>query len=256
MGSDGAAIETNAILDNNYWTLNGSKMWISNGTVADLAIVTARTDKSKGSRGISAFLIEKGTPGFSTKRIEGTAGLHSADLASLSFVDCRLPQENVLGPVGEGFNLALSSINHARYTIAAGCTGVAQSCLDASIRYTRQRQQFGRPIGSFQLVQGMVADMVVETKAARLLTYQVGYLKDKGLPYIEETSIAKFYATEVALRASINAMRLHGAYGYSDDYVVERNYRDTLGPIIFGGTNEIQKLLIGRNALGINAIAP
>jgi len=256
VGSDGAAIETTAIIDNDQWLLNGTKIWATNGSVADLTIVTGQTDKSKGSHGITAFLVERGTPGFSARQIEGVTGIHSADEASLSLVDCRIPQENVLGRVGEGFRLALSSINHARYTIAAGCTGMAQACIDACVKYAKERQQFGRPIGSFQLIQGMIADMIVETQAARLLTYQVGYLKDKGLPYAKETSIAKYYATEVALRASTNAMRLHGAYGYSDEFPPERHFRDVMGPIIFGGTNEIQKLIIGRDALGISAFAP
>ncbi len=248
VGSDGVAIEARAELDGDQWVLDGTKIWITNGSIADLAIITARTEE-----GITAFLVEKGTPGFSVTRIEGVMGIHSASESELNLTQCRIPRQNLLGKVGKGFHIALSSISIARYSIAAGCTGIAQGCVDACVKYAQERYQFGKPIGSFQLVQGIIADMVVETEAARFLTYRAGYLKDRDLPNARETSIAKYYATEAALRASTNAIRLHGAYGYSDASPVERYHRDAMGAIIFGGTNEIQKLIIGRDVLGISA---
>lgn len=253
VGSDAASIETRAALKKNQWVLNGIKTWVTNGNVADIAIVFAQTDKSKGHRGIGAFLVERGTLGFSSREIKERLGLHSASEAEIIVEDCCIPEDNLIGEVGQGFTIAMSGINNARYTIAAGCVGLAQSCINASIKYAQERHQFGRPIGSFQLIQGMIADMIVETEAARLLVYRTGYLKDKGLPNIRETSIAKYYATEAALRAANSAIRIHGGYGYSDEFPVERYLRDAMGPILFGGTSEVQKLIIGRDALGISA---
>ncbi len=253
VGSDAASIETSAALKKNQWVLNGIKTWVTNGNVADIAIVFAQTDKSKGHRGIGAFLVERGTLGFSSREIKQRLGLHSASEAEIIVEDCCIPEDNLIGEVGQGFAIAMSGINNARYTIAAGCVGLAQSCINASIKYAQERHQFGRPIGSFQLIQGMIADMIVETEAARLLVYRTGYLKDKGLPNIRETSIAKYYATEAALRAANSAIRIHGGYGYSDEFPVERYLRDAMGPILFGGTSEVQKLIIGRDALGISA---
>ncbi len=253
VGSDAAAMETNAVLSGGEWLLNGTKTWITNGDVADLAIIFAQTDKAKKHRGICAFIVERGTPGFSSKEIKWRLGLHSCSEAELILEDCHLPEDSLLGDAGRGFDIAMSGINNARYTIAAGCVGLAQACIDASVKYAKERHQFGKPIGSFQLIQGHIADMIVETEAARLLVYRTGDLKNKGLPHARETSIAKYYATEVALRAANSAVRIHGGYGYSDEFPVGRYFRDAMGPILFGGTSEIQKLIIGRDALGINA---
>jgi len=250
VGSNGAAIETKAVQDKNHWVLNGNKVWITNGYFADITIVTARAKD-----GLVAFIVERGTPGFLVNKIKGVMGNHISGIANLIFDNCCIPQENLLGKVGDGFKLAMSSIQHARFGIAAGSVGTAQSCIDYCVKYAKERYQFGKPIGSFQLIQEMIANMMVETEAARFLTYRAGYFRDKGLPYARETSMAKYYATEVALRAATNAIRLHGAYGYCDDFPVERSLRDIMGPIIFGGTNEIQKLIIGRDVLGINAFA-
>lgn len=253
IGSDAAATETSAVLSDGQWVLNGTKTWTTNGDVADLAIVFAQTDKAKRHRGICAFIVDRGTTGFSSKEIKWRLGLHSCNEAELILDNCRIAEDSLLGEIGQGFSIAMSGISDARYTIAAGCVGLAQSCIDASIKYARERYQFGKPIGSFQLIQGYIADMIVETEAARLLVYHTGYLKNKGLPHARETSIAKYYATEVALRAANSAIRIHGGYGYSDEFPVERYFRDAMGPILFGGTSEVQKLIIGRDALGISA---
>ena len=253
VGSDIASIETSAVLDKGKWRLNGNKMWISNGGVADVALIFAQTDKAKKHRGITAFLVEKGTPGFSSTDIHGKLGLRSANTAELILEDCVVAEENVLGQVGEGFKIAMTAFDNARLCVAAGCVGLAQACIDASVLYAKTRQQFGKPIGSYQLVQEMIADMIVETEAARFLTYRAAYLKDKGVPHTVETSMAKYYASEVALRAANNAIQVHGGWGFSDEYPVERYYRDVKVATLLEGTSQMHKLIIGRNATGLNA---
>lgn len=255
VGSDATAIETTAVLDGDSWVLNGNKTWITNATVSDLAIVLAQTDKSKGHKGITAFIVERGTPGFSSTKIEPKMGCRSSDTGQLFFRDCRIARANQLGAIGRGMSIAMASIEHTRYGISWLAVGVTQACIDASVKYCQERKQFGKPIGSFQLVQERIAEMVVDCEASRWLAYRVGYLKDKGLPYSRETSIAKYHNVEVATRATKTAVELHGAYGYTDDFTVERFYRDIIGPLIFGGTAHVQKLLIGRAALGIDAIS-
>ncbi len=253
VGSDIASIETSAVLAKGKWRLNGNKMWISNGGVADVALIFAQTDKAKKHRGITAFLVEKGTPGFSSTDIHGKLGLRSANTAELILEDCVVAEENVLGQVGEGFKIAMTAFDNARLCVAAGCVGLAQACIDASVLYAKTRQQFGKPIGSYQLVQEMIADMIVETEAARFLTYRAAYLKDKGVPHTVETSMAKYYASEVALRAANNAIQVHGGWGFSDEYPVERYYRDVKVATLLEGTSQMHKLIIGRNATGLNA---
>jgi len=253
VGSDISAIETSAVLDGGKWRLNGNKMWITNGGVADVALIFAQTDKAKKHRGIAAFLVEKDTPGFSSTDIHGKLGLRSCNTAELVLKDCMVPEENLLGGVGKGFKVAMSAFDDARLCVAAGCVGLAQACIDASVLYAQTRIQFGKPVGSFQLVQEMIADMIVETEAARLLTYRAAYLKNKGVPSTAETSMAKYYASEVALRAANNAIQVHGGYGFSDEYPVERYYRDVKVATLLEGTSQMHKLIIGRNATGINA---
>jgi len=253
VGSDIASIETSAVLDGGRWRLNGNKMWISNGGVADVALIFAQTDKAKKYKGIAAFLVEKGTPGFSSEDIHGKLGLRSANTAELILEDCLVPGENLLGQVGEGFKIAMTAFDEARLCVAAGSVGLAQACIDASVLYAQTRQQFGKPIGSYQLVQEMIADMIVETEAARFLTYRAAYLKDKGRPSTVETSMAKYYASEVALRATNSAIQVHGGYGFSDEYPVERYYRDVKVGTLLEGTSQMHKLIIGRNATGLNA---
>jgi glutaryl-CoA dehydrogenase (non-decarboxylating) len=200
--------------------------------------------------------VEREMEGFSSTKIEHKLGCRSSDTGQLFFRDCRVPLFNQLGPVGKGISTALACIEHTRFGIAWMGLGATRACLDASVKYCQERHQFGRPIGSFQLVQERIAEMVVDYEASRLLAYQAAYRKDKGLPYSRETSIAKYHNIEVAARAAKTALELHGAYGYTDDFPLERFYRDLIGPLVFGGTANIQKLLIGRFVLGIDAIAP
>ncbi len=252
-GSDPAGMETTALKHGDCWVLNGTKTWISNGTVADLALVFAQTDPSKGHDGIAAFLIEKGTPGFSTRSITGKLGLRASDTGELIFENCSVPEAAVLGSVGQGFKVAMSALDNGRYSVAAGCVGIIQGCLDACTDYAKTRKQFGRPIGSFQLVQDMIARMAVDCDAARLLVFRAGHLKNQGLPNTVETSIAKYFASEAAVRAATDAVQIFGAYGYSEETPVARYYRDAKVATIYEGTSQIQKLIIGSHLLGMKA---
>jgi len=254
VGSDAGAVETTASLSKDGWVLNGSKTWITNASVADLAIILARTDRSLGRKGLATFLVETRMPGFNVREIEGKMGIRAVSTAEVSLDECHVPKENMVGKVGQGLKVTLSAIDSARFTMGAGCVGIAQACIDASVKYAQERKQFGRPIGQFQLIQEMIADMVVETDAARYLVYRVGYLRDNGLPYSTETAIAKYYASKVAMQAADRAMQIHGGYSYSDEFPVERYYRDARVAPLFAGTNEIQKLIIAQQALGISAI--
>jgi len=253
VGSDVSSIETSAVLQGDEWVLNGTKTWISNGGVADVATIIVQTDKRLGSKGLTAFIIERGTKGFSSKDLHNKLGIRSSNTAELVLEDCRVPKANVLGPVGKGMSVALSAFDNARLGVAARTVGVAQACIDASVSYAQTRKQFGKPIGSFQLIQELIADMTVETEAARLLVYRAAALKDKGNPATIETSMAKYYSSEIALKAANNAIQIHGSYGYSDEYPVERYFRDVRVSCILEGTSQIHKLIIGRAMTGINA---
>lgn len=252
-GSDAASQSTNAKPDGNRWVINGAKTWISNAGVADFVIVFAQTDKTRGHKGITAFLIERGTKGFSTTDIKGKLGLRSSNTAEIILDDCRVPEEALLGEVGDGFKIAMSALDNGRYSVAAGCVGIIQACIDACTGYAKRRKQFGKPIGSFQLVQEKIAGMVVDADAARLLVYRAGHLKNKGVINTLEISIAKYFASEAAMRAATEAIQIHGAYGYSDEFPVERYFRDAKVATIYEGTSEIQKLIIGSHILGIKA---
>jgi len=253
VGSDISSVETSATLQGSEWILNGNKMWISNGGVAGLAIIIAQTDKSKKGKGLTAFLVERGTPGFSSMDIHNKLGVRSSNTAELALEDCHVPQENMLGPLGKGMSVALSAFDSARLGVAARTVGTAQACLDASISYAQTRKQFGKLIGSFQLIQEMIADMSVEIEAARLLVYRAAALKDKGNPATVETSMAKYYSSEIALKAANNAIQIHGSYGYSDEYPVERYFRDVRVSTILEGTSQMHKLIIGRSKTGLSA---
>lgn len=252
-GSDVAAAETGARLVGTNWVLNGSKMWISNGGIADLALVFAQTDKTKRGRGITAFLVERKTPGFSSRDIHGKLGLRDSNTAEIILNDCVVPPENILGGVGDGFKVAMYALDCGRLSTAAACVGIGQAAIDASVKYARERKQFGKPIGGFQLIQEMVADMVTETEVARHFVYLAGSLKDKDKPVVREASIAKYYAAEAAVRTAQKAIKIHGGYGYSSEYPVGRLLRDAVGLQLYEGTAEIQKLIIGRETLGIPA---
>jgi butyryl-CoA dehydrogenase len=252
-GSDPSGMETTAVADGDHWVLNGQKIWISNGGVAGLAMVFAQTDKSQGHRGIGAFLVERGTAGFTTRDMHGKLGLRASNTGELILEDCRIPQDQVLGKVGEGFQVAMFALDNGRYSVAAGCVGICQGCVDASVRYAKERKQFGRAIGSFQLVQDLVARMIVDVEAARLLVFRAGHLKNQGVRCTREISIAKYFASEAAVRCALDAIQVHGSYGYSNEYPVERYLRDAKVATIYEGTSQIQKLLIASHDLGIRA---
>ncbi|MBI2852574.1 MAG: acyl-CoA dehydrogenase family protein [Chloroflexi bacterium] len=253
IGSDAADIELSARPDGSNWVLRGNKMWISNGGIADIALVFAQTDKTKRHRGITAFLVERGAPGFSSRNIHGKLGLRDSNTAELIFQDCMVPSENMLGEVGEGFKVAMYALDCARLSTAAACVGVAQASIEAAVKYARERKQFGRPIAGFQLVQEMVAETVAETETARWFVYRAGSMKDKGQNFVREASIAKYYAAEVAVRAAQKGIKIHGGYGYSNEYPAERYLRDAIGLQLYEGTAEIQKLIIARETLGVAA---
>jgi butyryl-CoA dehydrogenase len=255
-GSDAANQRTRAKRTDSGWLINGAKMFISLGNHAKLALIFAQTDPDQGHRGIACFLVDTDQPGFVPQEIHHKMGLRGSDTASISLSDVEVGDEDRLGEVGEGFKIAMSSLDSGRYSVAAGCVGICQGCVDASVRYSKEREQFGRPIASFQLVQAMLADMAVETEAARMLVWRAGFLKDTGKPSTTETSIAKLYATEAAVRCANTAIQVHGGSGYVDDHPVERYFRDVRVTTLYEGTSQIQQLIIGRALTGINALVP
>jgi hypothetical protein len=256
-GSDAANQKTRAKRTDNGWVINGAKMWISLGNHAKVAMIFAQTDPEQGHRGLACFLVEtEGNEGFAPQEIHHKMGLRASDTASISLSDCEVPEDAMLGEVGDGFKVAMTSLDSGRYSVAAGCVGICQGCVDESVTYAKERVQFGRPIASFQLVQAMLADMKVETDAARMLVYRAGYLKDAGKPSTTETSIAKLYATEAAVKCANTAIQVHGGSGYVDDHPVERYFRDVRVTTLYEGTSQIQKLIIGRALTGINALVP
>jgi len=220
-GSDPASMKSTAEEDGDYYVLNGQKTWITNAGIADLAIVYAKTDKEAGARGITAFLVERGMEGFSTKDLHDKLGLRASNTGEIYLENCRVPKENVMGEVNSGFKIALSTLDFGRFTVAAGCVGSAQGCIDICKEYATQRIQFGKPIASFQLIQQMIADMVVECEAGRLLVYRAGHLKNKGVRNTRETSIAKYYCSEMVNRVAYKAIQIHGGYGFSGEDDVE-----------------------------------
>jgi hypothetical protein len=256
-GSDAANQRTRARRTDSGWVIDGAKMWISMGNHAKLAMIFAQTDPDNGHKGLACFLVEtEGNDGYQPQEIHGKMGLHGSDTAAISLSDCEVPEDAMLGEIGDGFKIAMTSLESGRYSVAAGCVGVCQGCLDYSVTYAQERRQFGRPIAGFQLVQGMLADMKVETDAARMLVYRAGYLKDAGKPNSTETSVAKLYATEAAVRCANTAIQVLGGSGYVDDHPVERYFRDVRVTTLYEGTSQIQKLIIGRALTGINALVP
>ncbi|MGI8632881.1 MAG: acyl-CoA dehydrogenase family protein [Solirubrobacterales bacterium] len=253
-GSDAANLKTRAERTGDGWRITGGKQWISLGTVADVALVFAQTDPEQGHRGLAAFLVPTATDGFSSRAVHGKLGLKAADTAELSLDGVEVEAAALLGEVGEGFKVAMSALDSGRYSVAAGCVGICQGSVDASVAYANEREQFGRPIATFQLVQEMIADMVVDTEASRALVWRAGAAKDAGGPSTTETSVAKLYATEAAVRSANTAIQVHGGSGYVDDYPVERYLRDARVTTLYEGTSQIQKLIIGRAATGHNAM--
>ena len=253
-GSDATKIRTTARRDGGAWVLRGRKTWISNGSISNLALVFAQADAAKGHAGITAFLLERDAQPYGSQAIHGKLGLRSSDTSELILDDVRVPDSQRLGEVGEGFKVAMTALDSGRYSVAAGAVGLAQACIDASVTYATTRQAFGKPIAGHQLVQELIADMVVETEAARLLVWRAGDLKNKGRANTRETSIAKLYASEAAQRAADAAIQVHGGYGFSDEFPVERYWRDARVNRLYEGTTQIQKLIVGRFATGIDAI--
>jgi alkylation response protein AidB-like acyl-CoA dehydrogenase len=255
-GSDPSSMRTRAELSDGEWQINGQKMWISLANHAELALVFAQTDPAKRHRGIACFLVPTSSPGYSAQEIHGKLGLRASDTGSIGLDDVRVPADALLGEVGDGFKIAMTALDAGRYSVASGCVGICEGCVQASVAYAREREQFGVSIASFQLVQEMIADMVVRRDAARLLVRRAGILKDQGKPNTAETSIAKLYATESAVECANLAIQVHGGSGYVDDYPVERYLRDARVTTLYEGTSQIQKLIIGRDATGVNAMTP
>jgi alkylation response protein AidB-like acyl-CoA dehydrogenase len=248
-GSDASNQHTTAVLDGNHYVVNGTKNWITNGSTADLVLVMVATDKSKGSKGISTLIIEKDTPGFIVAKKETKLGIRSSDTVSLSFEDCRVPVANRIGDEGEGFKFAMKTLEGGRIGIAAQALGIAQACLDASLRYARERKAFDRPIAELQAIQFKLADMSTNIEAARMLTYHAAAMKDANVPFGAQAAMAKLFASRVAVQSALEAIQIHGGYGYVREYLVERYLRDAKITEIYEGTSEIQRIVIARSLL-------
>jgi len=252
-GSDAGNVATTAKREGDEWVLNGQKVWISNGTWADVAIIFAQTQPGAKHRGMVAFLVDTKSPGFSSRKMTGKLGLKASDTGELFLDNVRVPDSNRLGEVGKGFSVAMSALDNGRFGVASGCVGTAQRALDVSVRYAKERIAFEKPIASFQMVQDMLAQMKVDTDAARLLVYQAGWVKNQGEVSTIPVSMAKLYATEAAKRNADMAIQIHGGYGFSDEYEPERLWRDCRVASLYEGTSQIQKLIIGRHLTGISA---
>src|SRR6266446_2005410 len=255
-GSDAANQKTRARKTDSGWVINGSKMFISMGNHAKVALIFAQTDPELKHRGLACFLVDTDQPGYVPSSIHGKMGLHGSDTAAIALDDVEVSDDDMLGDVGDGFKVAMSSLDSGRYSVAAGCVGICQGCVEESVSYAKEREQFGRPIASFQLVQAMIADMVLKTEASRMLVWRAGWLKDRGRPNTLETSVAKLHATEASLECANLAIQVHGGAGYVDDHPVERYYRDARVTTLYEGTSQIQKLIIGREKTGIGAMVP
>src|SRR3954466_6563063 len=249
-GSDVAAMKTTARREGDVYVLNGSKNWISYATVADHALVFAKTDPAAKHKGISAFVLEKGTKGFTARDTEHKLGVWAGSTGELFFENVEGPAENLAGEKGQGFEIAMHSLDQGRFTVAAGGVGVIRACLERSVEYARERETFGKPIGKYQFVQDMISEMVLGYETSKLLVMQAAWMKDQGLRNTRETSLAKWHATECAFRAAHLAIQVHGAYGYSAEYGIERYFRNARAPIIYEGTTQIHKLMQAEHALG------
>ncbi len=254
IGSDAGNLTSRAKADGDDWLLSGEKVYITNGTWADVALVFARTG-GPGPKGVTAFLVPTASAGFETREIKGKLGLRGQATASLHLDDVRVPDSARLGELGQGFRIAMTALGKGRMSVAAGCVGIARGCLEAATDYALARTQFGKPIASFQLIQALLADIAVETDAARLLTWAVADLADRHEPLDLAASKAKYYASEVAVRAASNALQVYGGHGYVDEYPVEKYLRDARVMTLYEGTSQIQQLIIGRALTGINAFA-
>jgi alkylation response protein AidB-like acyl-CoA dehydrogenase len=255
-GSDAANLRTRATKTENGWSISGQKMWISLGNVSDFALIFAQTDPALKHRGLAAFIVPTDSAGFTTQEIHGKLGLRSSDTAEISLDEVEVGEDAMLGEVGDGFKVAMSALENGRYSVAAGCVGICEGCVQSSVEYAKERKQFGVPLARFQLVQEMIAEMILKRDAGRMLVLRAGLLKDEKKPNATETSVAKLYATEAAVECANLAIQVHGGSGYVDDYPVERYLRDARVTTLYEGTSQIQKLIIGRAATGINAMLP
>lgn len=249
-GSDPSSQKTTAKKDGDSYILNGTKAWITSGKNSDIVVATAYTDTSKRHKGISAFVLDKGLPGFTVGPDEDKMGQRASDSTSLIFEDCRVPAENLLGEEGEGFIIAMTALDEGRIGIGSMSVGISQACLDAALSYSKEREQFGNPISSFQGIRWMIADMAVQVEAARLLTFNAAAMKDRGEKFTAEASMAKLFASETANKIAYQALQIHGGYGYSKEYPVERYYRDARVTTIYEGTSEVQRIVIANNVIG------
>ncbi len=248
-GSDATKQKTTADKDGDYFVLNGIKNWITNGTTADYVLVMATTNKELGHKGISTFIVERGTPGFEHGVKEDKLGIRSSDTCSLTFQNCKVPANNMVWEEGKGFNFAMNTLNGGRIGIASQAVGIAEASLEAAIKYSKERKAFGQTISNFQAIQFMLSDMAVRVDAAKLLTLKSAALKDAGKPYYKEAAMAKLYASKVAVQNALDAIQIHGGYGYVREYLVERYLRDAKITEIYEGTSEIQKVVIARALL-------
>jgi len=252
VGSDPGSLETRAERNGDGWAISGQKIFITLGAWASFALVFARTGDA-GSRGITCFVVPTDAAGFEARPIKGKLGLRAQDTAELFLDGVRVPDSARLGELGQGFKVAMSALDNGRISLAAGCVGIAQGCLDASVDYAKERRQFGKPIAGFQLVQELLADIAVETEAARLMTWRAAAAADAGRPHTAESSYAKYFASEVSVRAANAAVQVHGGYGYVDEYPVGKYLRDARVTTLYEGTSQVQKLIIGRSLTGENA---
>lgn len=248
-GSDSMRMQVVAKQDGDHYILNGAKNWITHGITGDVAVVLARTGELLDSKGITAFVVERGTPGFKAGKKENKLGMRASETAEMVFEDCRVHKSQILGAIGDGFKQAMKVLDGGRISIAALSLGIAKGAFDASVKYSKERHQFGQPISSFQAISFKLADMATQIEAAELLTLQAADMKNRGIPMTKESAFAKYYASEVAVRVSTEAVQIFGGYGYTKDFPVEKFYRDSKLCTIGEGTSEIQKLVIARNIL-------
>jgi alkylation response protein AidB-like acyl-CoA dehydrogenase len=245
-GSDASSLQTMAVLDGDEWVLNGTKQFITSGDLALVTTVMAKTDKTQGARGISAFIVEKNTPGLKVGQLEDKLGLRGSHTAELILEDCRIPRDNLLDKVGNGFIGAMNILDRGRTAIGAMSVGIARGALEESIEYAKQRQQFGKPIGKNQAIQWMISEMATQIDAARLLVFRAAHLEDQTMNFTKEAAMAKYFASEIAMNATVKAMQIFGGYGYTREYPLERYYRDIKLCQIGEGTTEVQKMIIAR----------
>jgi len=245
-GSDAASLQTTAVLEGDEWVLNGTKQFITSGDIALVTTVMAKTDKTQGAKGISAFIIEQGTKGYKVGQLEDKLGLRGSHTAEIILEDCRIPKENILDKEGNGFIGAMNILDRGRTAIGAMSVGIARGALEDSLEYAKQRQQFGKPIGKNQAIQWMISDMATQIDAARLLVHRAANMEDQNIKFTKEAAMAKYYASEIAMNATVKAMQIFGGYGYTKEYPLERYYRDVKLCQIGEGTSEVQKMVIAR----------